>query len=84
MNECSVLLAGVEYLCYLDTNPLRAIFSAGLPGGGANKSLILTLPAVPIPTTTAPNILKVQNKGEEIQLQMPGGGAPKHQTGALS
>lgn len=35
-----------------------ATFSAGLPGIGANMSRILTEPAVPTPTTTAPNILK--------------------------
>lgn len=65
-------LPGVDYLCYLDTNPLRVIFSAGLPGRGANRSLILTLPAVPIPTTTAPSILQVQNRGWGIELQTPG------------
>lgn len=44
-------------VCYLDMKPLTVIFFAGLPGSGSNMSLILTQPAVPTPTTTAPNIL---------------------------
>jgi len=55
------------YLCkldYLDMNPLTLRFSAGLPGSGANMSLILTHPAVPMPTTTAPNILTEKQRNQ--------------------
>lgn len=51
------LLHAGQPVCYLEMNPLTASFSAGLPGSGDSMSLILTQPAVPMPTTTAPNIL---------------------------
>ncbi|XP_067330007.1 uncharacterized protein [Channa argus] len=38
-----------------------------LPGSGASRSLILTHPAVPMPTTTAPNIM-TEREREEVQL----------------
>jgi len=41
----------------LDTKPLMLSFSAALDGRGAIKSLILTLPAMPRPTTTDPNMI---------------------------
>ncbi len=52
-------------VCYLDMNPLMVSFSAGLPGTGANMSLILTQPAVPMPTTTAPNMAS----GKQTRVQ---------------
>ena len=51
------LLHAEQPVCYLEMNPLTVSFSAGLPGSGDSMSLILTQPAVPMPTTTAPNIL---------------------------
>lgn len=43
---------------YLDRKPLRVSFSAGLAASGANMSRIRTEPAMPTPTTTAPNMLE--------------------------
>lgn len=62
---CSFICACLaDCTCYLDMNPLTASFSAELPDSGAKMSRILTQPAVPMPTTTAPNILAEKQRLE--------------------
>lgn len=78
-------------LCYLDMNPLMASLSAGLPGCGANRSLIRTLPAMPRPTTTAPNILFKEIREtlvssmyfEGFEINETGAPEPAHRHSAL-
>lgn len=45
----------------LETKPLIVSLSAALAGKGASKSLNLTHPAMPKPTTTDPNMIPTQN-----------------------